>query len=209
MLSGIILTPTAFALFVKFTHFGLPVQRLVYLGGFAATVTAYLAVCNFLPVRKLRGLIPQLKAKVQAEGVQADAWNAVTVGLAPGPVPRTYEGHTHWDVGFLFLRSDRICYWGEETRFALRRDQIIAIKLGPSTPNLLRSHRVYIAWRDVAGSTCGFLVWAPSRRRRFSRFVTVPKISLRSSCGGTQLRLPRGRYPLRSIPCPHRPSAAY
>jgi hypothetical protein len=77
------------------------------------------------------------------------------VGLAPGPVPRTYEGHTHWDVGFLFLRSDRTCYWGEETRFALRRDQIIAIKLGPSTPNLLRSHRVYIAWRDVAGSTCG------------------------------------------------------
>jgi len=86
---------------------------------------------------------------------QTDAWNAVTVGLAPGPVPRTYEGHTHWDMGFLFLRSDRICYWGEETRFALRRDQIIAIKLGPSTPNLLRSHRVYIAWRDLEGSTCG------------------------------------------------------
>jgi Zn-dependent protease with chaperone function len=155
MLSAIILTPTAFALFVKFTHFSLPVQRLIYLGGFAAAVAAYLAVCNFLPVRKLRDLIPQLKTKVQAEGVQADAWNAVTVGLAPGPVPRTYEGHTHWDVGFLFLRSDRICYWGEETRFALRRDQIIAIKLGASTPNLLRSHRVYIAWRDVAGSTCG------------------------------------------------------
>jgi Zn-dependent protease with chaperone function len=155
MLSAIILTPTAFALFVKFTHLSPPVQRLIYLGGFAAAVAAYLAVCNFLPVRKLRSLIPQLKAKVQSEGVQADAWNAVTVGLAPGPVPRTYEGHTHWDFGFLFLRSDRICYWGEETRFALRRDQIIAIKLGPSTPNLLRSHRVYIAWRDVARSTCG------------------------------------------------------
>jgi len=82
MLSAIILTPTAFALFLKFTHFSLPVQRLIYLGGFAAAVAAYLAVCNFLPVRKLRGLIPQLKAKVQSEGVQTDAWNAVTVGLA-------------------------------------------------------------------------------------------------------------------------------
>lgn len=155
MLSAIILTPTAFALFVKFTHFSSPVQRLIYFGGFAAAVAAYLTVCNFSPVRKLRDLIPQLKAKVQVQGVPTDAWNAVAVGLAPGPVPRSYEGHTHWDVGFLFLHSDRICYWGEETRFAVRRDQIVAIKLGPSTPNLLRSHRVYIAWRDVQGSTCG------------------------------------------------------
>jgi Zn-dependent protease with chaperone function len=155
MLSAIILTPTAVALFIKFTHFSWPVQRLIYLGGLAAAVAAYFAARNFLPVGKLRELIPQLKAKVQAEGVQPDAWNAVTVGLAPGPVPRTYEGHTHWDVGFLFLRSDRICYWGEETRFALRRDQITEIKLGPSTPNLLRSYRVYIAWRDREGATCG------------------------------------------------------
>jgi Zn-dependent protease with chaperone function len=155
MLSAIILTPTAFALFVKFTHFSPPVQRLIYLGGFAAAVAAYLAVCNFFPVRKVRGLIPQLKAKVQAEGVQADAWNAVTVGLAPGPVPRTYEGHAQWDLGFLFLCADRICYWGEETRFSLRRDQITAIKLGSGTPNLFPSKRVYIAWRDVEGSTCG------------------------------------------------------
>jgi len=155
MLSAIILTPTAFALLVKLTHFSSPVQRLIYFGGFAAALAAYLAVCNFLPVRKVRGLIPQLKAKVQAEGVQTDAWNAVTVGLAPGPVPRTYEGHAQWDLGFLFLRSDRICYWGEETRFALRRDQITEIKLGPGTPNLLRSHRVYIAWWDVVRPTCG------------------------------------------------------
>jgi Zn-dependent protease with chaperone function len=115
MLSAIILTPTACALLIKFTHFSSPVQRLIYFGGFAAALVAYLAVCNFLPVRKVRGLIPQLKAKVQGEGVQTDAWNAVTVGLAPGPVPRTYEGHAQWDLGFLFLRSDRICYWGEET----------------------------------------------------------------------------------------------
>ncbi len=70
-------------------------------------------------------------------------------------MPRTYEGHSHWDLGFLFLRSDRICYWGEETRFALRRDQITPIKLGPGMPSLLRWHRVYIAWRDMERSTCG------------------------------------------------------
>jgi hypothetical protein len=130
-------------------------EFLVYCVGFAAAVLAFLIVCNRVPVNKVGGLIPQLRAKVQTEGVQTDAWDAVTVGLAPGPVPRIYEGHTHWDVGFLFLRSDRICYWGEETRFALQRDQIIAIKLGPSTPNLLRSQRIYIAWRDLERSDCG------------------------------------------------------
>jgi hypothetical protein len=131
------------------------VQRLLYLAGFAAAALAYLAVCNYIPVRKLRSLIPQLKAKVQTEGVQADAWNAVTVGLTPGAMPRTYEGQSQWDLGFLFVRSDCICYWGEEAHFALRRDQITAIKLGPSTPNLLGLARVYIAWRDTERSTCG------------------------------------------------------
>jgi len=157
MLGAIILTPTAFALLVKYMHFGGSVQRLIYVAGFAAALAAYLAICNFLPARKLRGLASQLKAKAQTEGVQVDAWNGVMVGLAPGPVPRTYEGHPQWDLGFLFFRSDRICYWGEETHFALRRDQVISIKLGPSTPNLLGLHRVYIAWRDLERSTCGVL----------------------------------------------------
>jgi Zn-dependent protease with chaperone function len=155
MLSAIILTPTAVALFVKYTHFSGLTQQLIYVGGFFATMAVYLTVVNFVPARKLRGVVTQLKAKVQADGVPAEAWNAVTVGLAPGPVPRTYEGHAHWDIGFLFLRSDRICYWGEETHFALRREQIISIKLGPSTPNLLRANRVYIAWRDLERATCG------------------------------------------------------
>ena len=197
MLSAIILTPTAFALLVKFTHFNSSVQRLIYLGGFASAVAAYLAVCNFLPARKVRGLIPQLKTKVQAEGVQADAWNAVTVGLAPGPVPRTYEGHAQWDLGFLFLRSDRICYWGEETRFALRRDQITAITLASGTPNLLPSNRVYIAWRDLQGSTCGV----------FSLGCVPPEtaLALRRRTGGlfSQLLLWRTTSsPTRPLPAP-------
>jgi hypothetical protein len=157
MLSAIILTPTAVALLVKYTHFSAPVQRLIYLGGFVAALAAFLAVCNFLPARKLRDVVSQLKTKMLTEGVQADAWDGVPVGLAPGPVPRTYEGHTQWDLGFLFFRADRICYWGEETHFALHHDQVISIKLGPSTPNLLRSHRVYLAWRDLERATCGVL----------------------------------------------------
>jgi len=157
MLGAIILTPTAFALLVKYTHFSGSMQRLIYVAGFAAAFGAYLTVGNFVPVRKYRGLVGPLKAKLQSEGVQADAWNGVMVGLAPGPVPRLYEGQSHWDLGFLFFRADRICYWGEETHFALRRDQVISTKLGPSTPSLLRLHRVYIAWRDMERSTCGVL----------------------------------------------------
>jgi Zn-dependent protease with chaperone function len=155
MLSAMILTPTGFALLIKFNHFAAPIPGILYLLGALASAAAYLAVANFLPARKLGPLLAQLKTKVAGEGVQADAWNAVPVGLAPGPLPRSYEGHLHWDLGFLFLRSDRICYWGEEARFALRREQITGIKLGWAMPSLLRSLRIYIAWRDLERATCG------------------------------------------------------
>src|SRR5947209_6991389 len=94
MLGAIILTPTAAALLVKFTHFTPQIQRLTYLAGFAATLFVYLTVCNFVPVHKLRRILEQLRHKVQAEGLQLESWNAITVGLAPGAFPRTYEGHS-------------------------------------------------------------------------------------------------------------------
>jgi heat shock protein HtpX len=148
MLAAIILTPTAFALLVKYAGVAEPLSRILYIAGFLVSILAYLFVVNVAAGWRLRPLIPQLRAKAEQEGVQPAAWNAVPVGLAPGALPRTFEGHSHWDLGFLFLRADRICYWGEEARFALRCDQIAGIQLGPSTPNLLGSRRIYIAWRD-------------------------------------------------------------
>src|SRR5262249_9408598 len=69
--------------------------------------------------------------------------------------PRVYEGMTHWDLGFLFLRSDRICYVGEEAAFSLRCDQVSDLRLGPGNPHWLRNERIYIAWKDEGRQATG------------------------------------------------------
>jgi len=49
----------------------------------------------------------------------------------------------------LFIRSDRLCYCGEEIKFALRRGEVTAIVLGHGLPGPLPTRRIYIAWKDV------------------------------------------------------------
>jgi hypothetical protein len=70
-------------------------------------------------------------------------------------MPRIYDGNATWDIGYLFFRSDRLCYCGEETRFALRQNQITAIRLGDGTPSLLPSKRIFVAWKDEERNACG------------------------------------------------------
>jgi Zn-dependent protease with chaperone function len=155
VLGARLLIPAGFALIVKFVPMSPSSDRLVYFLGAIATFTAVLLLINFVSARRFALLVPQLKSKFEKEGIQVEGWSGTPVSLAPGALPRSYEGHMHWDLGFLFLEGDRICYWGEETRFALRREQISEIKLGFGAPHLFRMRRVYIAWRDLERSTCG------------------------------------------------------
>jgi hypothetical protein len=46
------------------------------------------------------------------------------VGLAPDATQRCYEGFAEWDLGFLWVQGDQLCYVGEQTRFALNAAQI-------------------------------------------------------------------------------------
>jgi hypothetical protein len=104
---------------------------------------------------RLPKLVASLKAKLAKEGVLADAWDGVFVGFSPAAAPRNYEQNTNWDLGCLFLRSDRLCYWGEETKFSLRLDQITAITVAPGMPGLLPPRRIYMAWKDDELGTTG------------------------------------------------------
>jgi len=148
MLHAMILVPAAFALLARYIATS-PVERIVfYLVGPVASFVAYLIVGNFAPVSGLRALTFRLKAKLLKEGVESNAWGGITVGFAPSASPRIYELNSNWDIGSLFIRSDRLCYYGEETRFALRRDQLTSIVLGPGFPALVGNKRIYIAWKD-------------------------------------------------------------
>jgi hypothetical protein len=48
----------------------------------------------------------------------------------------------------LFFSGERLCYVGEESQFSLRRDQIVAVELGPGPPGWFRARSLYIVWRD-------------------------------------------------------------
>jgi Zn-dependent protease with chaperone function len=155
MLSVLIFIPAGFALLANrfFQHF--PLRSVLFFAGFAATFAMYYACANFLPPMRLPNLVAALKSKLAKEGVLADAWDGVFVGLSPAAAPRNYEQNTNWDLGCLFLRSDRLCYWGEETKFSLRPDQITAITLAPGMPGLLPPWRIYFAWKDDELGTSG------------------------------------------------------
>jgi Zn-dependent protease with chaperone function len=155
MLALLIFTPAAFALLANRFFHNSPFRSVLFLAGIAATIAMYYASANFLPPMRLPKLVASLKAKLAKEGVLADAWDGVFVGFSPAAAPRNYEQNTNWDLGCLFLRSDRLCYWGEETKFSLRPDQITAITVAPGMPGLLPPRRIYMAWKDDELGTTG------------------------------------------------------
>jgi Zn-dependent protease with chaperone function len=136
-------------------HSAPPASWILFATAPPATLAAILLLSNY-SVRLMRGdIVPSLKKKLAEQGLQADAWNGVFVNFSPAAVPRLYDGHSTWDIGYLFLTADRLCYWGEEVRFALRKNQITALRLAEGSPSLLPSKRLYIAWKDDQRPACG------------------------------------------------------
>jgi Zn-dependent protease with chaperone function len=89
-----------------------------------------------------------LAARLGMEGL--DVGDAQWVGLTLTDRARLYEGYSDWDVGFLWIRGDRLCFVGEEVRFSVRSDEVVAVRLGARLPGWIRAPRVVIDRR--AGS---------------------------------------------------------
>ena len=124
-------------------------------------VALFLLFLNFVPFFRMKKLQQKMFSRALAEGiVPKDKLNrreATLVGLSPGPAPRIFEGNYSWDVGYLYFAGDRLCYCGEETKFTLRRKQILAAKPGPGMPGWFRARSLYIVWRDAdSGSSAIF-----------------------------------------------------
>lgn len=146
--------PSLFALAA--THIPVNTWRFLLLGmAIPVTFGALLLLSNYIPWLSAGNLAQRLKKKIESQGVEIDAWGGIYVGFSPAAAPRMFESNSYWDVGYVFFRTDRICYWGEEMQFSLRREQITDIKAGGSVPGFLRTKRVYIAWKDDERGTCG------------------------------------------------------
>jgi heat shock protein HtpX len=155
LLATLSFTPALFALAARHLRLSQTLHVALFVVAIPVTFAAVMILSNFLPLLTRGNLIAKLEQKFLAQGVQTKSWAGIYVGFAPSAAPRTFEFNSSWDFGYLFFRSDRICFWGEEIQFALRRDQISAIKLDISTPSWLQSKRVYISWRDNELGTCG------------------------------------------------------
>ncbi len=131
---------------------------------FAAAVAAALAARTLTqafvghrPMLVLRRKVePRLRASIPAE---ADPTQTFFVGLAPGDLPRIYEGFAEWDVGSLAVTTGRCIYSGEAVRFALAPDEVRRLWIDRRLPPWGRMPIVRIHWERAngAGGTFGLV----------------------------------------------------
>lgn len=150
--------PAAFALLAYRIELEGGLLWLVYVIGLVSTLAADLALLNFLPMLRLRELQRLLREKCRAEQPASRICNGLFVGLSPDSCPRIYEGNWAWDLGFLSLTQEHLSYRGEEARFVLRRNEIIAFSLGPGPIGWFRAPSVYVTWRNGSGQESTFNV---------------------------------------------------
>ena len=136
-------------------HLASPLKWIAFAAAVPATLVSFVVFLNYASKLTRRGTIGSLRKKLESQGIQTAAWSGVFVGFSPAAAPRIYEGNASWDIGYLFFRSDRLCYYGEEAKFALRQNQITAIKLADGMPALLATKRLYVAWKDDERGTHG------------------------------------------------------
>jgi Zn-dependent protease with chaperone function len=111
-----------------------------------------LLLSNFLPFAGNRRLCARLRERFASQDLPAGPPDGVLVGLSPGPAPRIFEANYTWDAGTLVLEGDRLCYWGEETRFALARDEVLSLNPGPGFPSWFRTRFLYVTAQGGDGS---------------------------------------------------------
>jgi|CXWL01.1.fsa_nt_gi hypothetical protein len=73
------------------------------------------------------------------------------VGFSPGRELRIYGGETSWDVGFLSIEPERLCYFGDQTGFELRPGELCSIEVKRAPSILGGFHKLFIEWSRIEG----------------------------------------------------------
>jgi Zn-dependent protease with chaperone function len=173
---------------------------LIHTLGFVLSIVVPLVFSNYLPALSLPCLERRLRAKFKGEAAPQRAVRGFFVSLSPGATPLLYEGNWAWDVGLLSVSRGEFCYWGEEARFRLRREEIIRISSGPGPVSWFRIPAIYVLWRDGTG-----------RERVFSVRRLGGRSMLRMA-GNTKLlareleKWLQGKYSFPDEPCPPTPT---
>lgn len=156
-------TPLLLAWLVGRWQFFGAAKWLAYAGGVVASYLFYRFVRNYVALWGHKDLREGLSGKLARAGFEPQ--EGTFVGFAPASAPRIYENNYIWDAGFLFLTDEQLCYVGEETRFALRREQVEAVYLGDAAADWPRRQLPYVRWRDAEGNAGGTFYLTPGEAR--------------------------------------------
>jgi hypothetical protein len=143
--------PTA-AIAWTVTHYHLQHKIAIFVLGGVLCVGLYIAVGEWQATWFRERLKRKFIARLAGEGITVGNCEVRMVSVSPHRVPRGYALGYSWDTGGLFLGNDRLCYIGDQTRFALKRDQVLAVRLGQGVPDWIGEPRTYIEWQAEPGA---------------------------------------------------------
>lgn len=95
----------------------------------------------------------KLAARLDSEGLSPAALGAAFAGFAPHGDIRLYEGHTVWDLGFVYLGKDELVWAGDQVRFRIPRADVLAVRPGRQGGFWLPVPDLRVDWRDDQGET--------------------------------------------------------
>jgi hypothetical protein len=150
-----VLPPAVVAYVAQWQQWGGVWLAGAYLAGLPLTVLLRRLGVRYAVLRTSLALRRGIRARLAAEGLAAEDQGGIFVGLSPHAEPRNYESFLVWDLGFLVLAGDRLCYLGDRTRFALAREHVRSVSLGPGGPGWRTAPRVYVAWHDAGRGVGG------------------------------------------------------
>lgn len=128
--------------------------------GIVLTLALYILGGHWMALRSRARLRGAVAARVRKLGLPVDTARSTLVGFAPGPCPRYYLNSYDFDRGFLLLSRGRLHYLGEQAKFALSAQQVVAIEYGPGAPSWFNFPRIYVRWVDSSGAEQVFSVSA-------------------------------------------------
>lgn len=157
------------------SHYNLPHKAISFSLGGALCVGLYVAMGEWQTTWFRKRLKCRFIERLTTEGITAPGEDVRIIALSPHASPRAYAMGFSWDTGVLFFNNDRLCYVGDQTRFALTREQVLSVRLDRGVPDWLGETRIYFDWQespDKAVQTWNILpkdphaVWRSNRQCR-------------------------------------------
>ncbi|MDB6030080.1 MAG: peptidase Ste24p [Verrucomicrobiales bacterium] len=143
------------------------ISSVIWLGGLTAYACLIVRMTDRAGRKPQSNLRPKLLERLTRRfgPIPEDAH---FVGLSPGSEVRLFEGCYSWDLGFFWMDGEVLRYVGEQTHFALRRDQLSGTRLAPGAPRWRRTQRVCIDWVTPQGSKVDTMAFSCPGEKSFS-----------------------------------------